>query len=146
HHEFSAAHATAVDGEPLAQAFVHAGMVGLDGEKMSKSLGNLVLVSELLRYGAEAAAIRAALLDNHYRSDWEWSTDLLDRSTARLARWRRALEAEESGDGVAVLAAMHRCLSEDLDAPGALAELDAWAERAAARGPVDPVPAPGPAT
>lgn len=146
HHEFSAAHATAGDGEPLARAFVHAGMVGLDGEKMSKSLGNLVLVSELLRHGADAPAIRAALLDNHYRSDWEWTTGLLRRSTERLGRWRHALATEESGDGVAVLATMHRSLSRDLDAPAALAELDRWAAQAAARGSVHPAPAPGPAT
>ncbi|MDI3330851.1 MAG: cysteine--1-D-myo-inosityl 2-amino-2-deoxy-alpha-D-glucopyranoside ligase [Micrococcus sp.] len=146
HHEFSAAHATAGDGEPLAQAFVHAGMVGLDGEKMSKSLGNLVLVSELLRHGAEAPAIRAALLDHHYRSDWEWTTDLLRRAGERLARWRQALDSEESGDGVAVLTSMHRCLSQDLDAPAALGELDDWAARAAARSTVDAAPSPGPAT
>ncbi|QCU78065.1 cysteine--1-D-myo-inosityl 2-amino-2-deoxy-alpha-D-glucopyranoside ligase [Citricoccus sp. SGAir0253] len=144
HHEFSAAHATAGDGKPLARAFVHAGMVGLDGEKMSKSLGNLVLVSNLLRQGAEAAAIRTALLSNHYRSDWEWTPALLERSARRLARWRQALATEEAGDGVAVLGAVHRALSADLDAPAALEELDRWAERAAARPAVEAVPEPGP--
>ncbi|REE03098.1 cysteine--1-D-myo-inosityl 2-amino-2-deoxy-alpha-D-glucopyranoside ligase [Citricoccus muralis] len=138
HHEFSAAHATAADGQPLAGTFVHAGMVGYEGEKMSKSLGNLVLVSRLRQQGVEAVAIRAALLANHYRADWEWTPELLRQSMDRVARWRQALGLETAEDGSAVLAAAHRALSHDLDAPAALAELDRWAERAMARDTVDP--------
>ncbi|MEV4901392.1 cysteine--1-D-myo-inosityl 2-amino-2-deoxy-alpha-D-glucopyranoside ligase [Citricoccus sp. NPDC055426] len=133
HHEFSAAHATAADGQPLAQAFVHAGMVGLDGEKMSKSLGNLVLVSRLRSQGVEPVAIRTALLSNHYRDDWDWTPELMTRSMDRVARWRRALELQEPGDGAALLAAAHRALSDDLDAPAALAQVDRWADEALAR-------------
>ncbi|MEO9246148.1 cysteine--1-D-myo-inosityl 2-amino-2-deoxy-alpha-D-glucopyranoside ligase [Citricoccus nitrophenolicus] len=133
HHEFSAAHATAADSRPLAQAFVHAGMVGLDGEKMSKSLGNLVLVSRLRGQGVEPVVIRTALLSNHYRADWEWTQELLTESMDRVARWRSALELEEPADGSAVLSAAHRALSEDLDAPAALGEIDRWAEQALAR-------------
>ncbi len=133
HHEFSAAHATAADGQALSRAFVHAGMVGLDGEKMSKSLGNLVLVSELRRQGVEPVAIRTALLANHYRTDWDWTPELLARSTDRVARWRAVLEAQEPEDGTALLVAAHRALSRDLDAPSALTEIDRWADRAGAR-------------
>ncbi|WP_313816729.1 cysteine--1-D-myo-inosityl 2-amino-2-deoxy-alpha-D-glucopyranoside ligase [Citricoccus sp.] len=138
HHEFSAAHATAGDGKPLAGTFVHAGMVGYEGEKMSKSLGNLVLVSRLRQQGVEAVAIRAALLSQHYRSDWEWTAELLRQSMDRVARWRQALGLETTEDGSAVLAAAHRALSHDLDAPAALAELDRWADQALARDAVDP--------
>ena len=133
HHEFSAAHATAVDLQPLARTFVHAGMVALHGEKMSKSKGNLVLVSNLRREGADPAAIRTALLSHHYRSDWEWTEDSLPEASARLSSWRRALEREEPGDAQALLSALHGTLSDDLNAPAALVDLDRWAESTAAR-------------
>ncbi|MCT2088412.1 cysteine--1-D-myo-inosityl 2-amino-2-deoxy-alpha-D-glucopyranoside ligase [Micrococcus terreus] len=133
HHEFSAAHATAVDGQPLARTFVHAGMVALHGEKMSKSKGNLVLVSNLRREGADPAAIRTALLSHHYRSDWEWTEDSLPEASARLSGWRHALEREEPGDAQALVSALHGTLSDDLNAPAALVDLDRWAESTAAR-------------
>lgn len=143
HHEFSAAHATAVDGQPLARAFVHAGMVALDGEKMSKSKGNLVLVSNLRREGADPAAIRTALLSHHYRSDWEWTDDSLPVATDRLRRWREALDQEEPGDADHVLTALHQALSNDLDAPAALDVLDRWAESSHARTGASPTAAEG---
>lgn len=133
HHEFSAAHATAVDGRPLARTFVHAGMVGLDGEKMSKSKGNLVLVSTLRREGADPAAIRTALLSQHYRADWEWTADSLPSAQARLQRWREALQHEQDGDGQELLGQMHLALSDDLDAPAALEAVDRWADEALGR-------------
>ena len=68
HHEMGAGHAYSLAGVPLARHFAHAGMVGLDGEKMSKSKGNLVLVSRLRADGEEPAAIRLAILAHHYRS------------------------------------------------------------------------------
>ncbi|WP_067807438.1 cysteine--1-D-myo-inosityl 2-amino-2-deoxy-alpha-D-glucopyranoside ligase, partial [Actinomadura formosensis] len=91
HHEMSASHAQVATGErPHARAYVHAGMVGLHGEKMSKSRGNLVFVSKLRKAGADPMAIRLALLAHHYRSDWEWTQDSLDEAAGRLARWRAA--------------------------------------------------------
>jgi leucyl-tRNA synthetase len=66
-------------------------MVGYEGQKMSKSLGNLVLVSRLRREGADPAAIRLALLAPHYRQDWEWTDADLDAAVQRLARWRAAV-------------------------------------------------------
>lgn len=117
HHEFSAAHATAVDGLPLAHTYAHTGMVALDGEKMSKSLGNLELVSRLRARGVEPVAVRAAILAHHYRSDWEWSEQVLADAQARVARWRAALDGPHAAAGVAVLDAVHAALSDDLDAP-----------------------------
>jgi L-cysteine:1D-myo-inositol 2-amino-2-deoxy-alpha-D-glucopyranoside ligase len=73
HHEMSAAHAEVGGGRwPFARSYLHAGMVGLDGEKMSKSRGNLVFVSRLRREGVDPGALRLALLSAHYRSDREW--------------------------------------------------------------------------
>lgn len=128
HHEFSAAHATALDGTALADVFTHAGMVGLDGVKMSKSLGNLVLVSELLAEGAEPVAIRSLLLNHHYRSDWSFTSEELDSATRRVQSWREALSHEQPDDGLRLLKQVHDCLSEDLDAPRALRQIDQWAE------------------
>src|SRR5690606_37592762 len=91
HHEMSASEATVATGEPFAQAYVHAGMVALDGEKMSKSKGNLELVSRLREAGHDPMAVRLALLSHQYRSDWEWTPDQIDAAEHRLARWREAV-------------------------------------------------------
>lgn len=128
HHEFSAAHATALDGRPLARHYAHTGMVALDGHKMSKSLGNLELVSRLRARGVEPVAIRAAILAHHYRQDWEWSEEVLARAVERVARWRAALAGPHAEAGATVLEAVHAALSDDLDAPGALTALDSWAD------------------
>lgn len=138
HHEMCAAEAVVASREQLAQAFVHTGMVGLDGEKMSKSLGNLELVSRLRHRGAEAMAIRLALISHHYRTEWEWTPDQLDAAAARLARWREALAT--AAPAGAAIAAMRTALRTDLDAPGAIAAVDAWAE-ASREAPGDPAEA-----
>jgi L-cysteine:1D-myo-inositol 2-amino-2-deoxy-alpha-D-glucopyranoside ligase len=78
-------------GAVFARAYVHAGMVRLDGEKMSKSRGNLVFVSRLLAAGTDPMAIRLAILAHHYADDWDWTEEGLAAAVARLARWRRAV-------------------------------------------------------
>ena len=130
HHEMSAAHAFACTGSPLASHYAHAGMVGLDGEKMSKSLGNLVLVSRLRAEGTEPAAIRLALLEHHYREDWFWTEAGLARAEARLARWRRALPLAAAAESEQLLADVREALADDLRAPQALAAADRWADTA----------------
>ncbi|MEU6753419.1 cysteine--1-D-myo-inosityl 2-amino-2-deoxy-alpha-D-glucopyranoside ligase, partial [Spirillospora sp. NPDC046719] len=97
HHEMGASHAQVATGEsPHARAYVHAGMVGLHGEKMSKSRGNLVFVSKLREAGVDPMAVRLALMAHHYRSDWEWTDAELRAAQARLDRWRAAV-ARPSG-------------------------------------------------
>ncbi len=148
HHEMSASHARVAfgraDGEVFARRYAHAGMVRLDGEKMSKSLGNLVFVSVLRESGSDPMAIRLAILAHHYRHDWDWTDQGLDEAAGRLGRWRDAVRAGLVGrrgagtaadgaagvpaDGQSVLAAMRERLADDLDAPGALAVVDAWAD------------------
>ena len=94
HHEHTAAHAETLTGaHPFARHYVHAGMIGLDGEKMSKSRGNLVLVSKLRAAGVDPMAIRLALLDGHYRADREWTGGRLPAAEARLARRRTAFSS-----------------------------------------------------
>jgi L-cysteine:1D-myo-inositol 2-amino-2-deoxy-alpha-D-glucopyranoside ligase len=131
HHEMSAAHAHASTGQPLAHHYAHAGMVGLDGEKMSKSRGNLVLVSMLRSSGIEPAAIRLAVLANHYRQDWSWSQAGLHQAQQRLAAWGRALSGAVEADGRELQEAIREALAGDLDAPTALAAVDAWALKSA---------------
>ncbi|GAB2838735.1 cysteine--1-D-myo-inosityl 2-amino-2-deoxy-alpha-D-glucopyranoside ligase [Actinocorallia aurea] len=128
HHEFSASHAQAATGEhPHARAYVHAGMVALDGEKMSKSRGNLVFVSKLRQSGTDPMAIRLALLAHHYRADWEWTAPQLDAANERLSRWRAAVERLTAAPAAPFLAEIREALTTDLDAPAALAAVDRWA-------------------
>ncbi len=128
HHEFSAAHAECVTGERrFARHYVHAGMIGWNGHKMSKSRGNLVLVSQLRADGVEPAAIRLGLLAGHYRTDREWSPRLLGEAQARLARWRQAVALASGPDAADLVARVRRHLADDLDTPKGLAALDGWA-------------------
>ncbi|MFD7895226.1 cysteine--1-D-myo-inosityl 2-amino-2-deoxy-alpha-D-glucopyranoside ligase [Streptomyces sp. NPDC059743] len=138
HHEMGASHAQVLTGEhPFARAYVHAGMVGLNGEKMSKSKGNLVFVSTLRREGVDPAAIRLALLAHHYRSDWEWTDTVLQDAVARLARWRAAVSRPDGPPSDAVVEEIREALADDLDAPAALVAVDRWAALQEADGGTD---------
>ncbi|MEU6213471.1 cysteine--1-D-myo-inosityl 2-amino-2-deoxy-alpha-D-glucopyranoside ligase [Streptomyces sp. NPDC090085] len=130
HHEMGASHAQALTGEfPMAKAYVHAGMVALHGEKMSKSKGNLVFVSALRRAGVDPAAIRLALLSHHYRADWEWTDAVLAEAVARLERWRAAVSRPDGIPADGLVEEVREALANDLDAPAALAAVDRWVER-----------------
>ncbi|WP_214410924.1 cysteine--1-D-myo-inosityl 2-amino-2-deoxy-alpha-D-glucopyranoside ligase [Sphaerisporangium fuscum] len=138
HHEMGASEGHVATGEwPFAKAYVHAGMVALDGEKMSKSRGNLVFVSKL-RAAHDPVAVRLALLAHHYRADWEWTPDQIETAHGRLARWRSAVELPAGPDGQALLRQVRERMADDLDTPGALAAVDAWAARASAGEGDDP--------
>jgi L-cysteine:1D-myo-inositol 2-amino-2-deoxy-alpha-D-glucopyranoside ligase len=138
HHEMSASEGQVLTGRwPFARHYVHAGMVGLDGEKMSKSRGNLVFVSTLRREGRDPMAVRLALLAHHYREDWSWSDADLTAAEDRLARWRQAVARPTGPPAEEVLDGVRRQLADDLDAPGALAVVDRWAEQVLTRGGAD---------
>ena len=109
-------------------------MVGLDGVKMSKSLGNLELVSNLVSRVESPMAIRALLLSNHYRSDWSYSHEKLSEATKRIQTWRSAMACEQAGDAQILLEDIFTALSDDLDAPRALNAVDQWAQDSIARG------------
>ncbi|MBY4038663.1 cysteine--1-D-myo-inosityl 2-amino-2-deoxy-alpha-D-glucopyranoside ligase [Rhodococcus fascians] len=143
HHEFSAAHAEAATGDPrFARHYVHTGMIGLDGEKMSKSRGNLVFVSKLRAENVDPAAVRLGLLAGHYRQDRPWSDEVLERAHTRLALWRRAAALESAASADDVVNRLRQHLADDLDTPKALDALDSWASFAVERGGSD-ASAPG---
>jgi len=128
HHECEAAQSEAVTGARFVRHWAHTGMVCYKGTKMSKSLGNLVFVRDLLQ-AWEPAAVRLAVLAHHYRSEWSWDQGLVARAAARLAAWRAP---GSSAGGPSVVDAVRDALDDDLDTPGALAAIDAAAAAAPA--------------
>ncbi len=127
HHEMSAGHAQVAEPDAaFAKAYVHTGMVGYDGEKMSKSKGNLVFVSALRNSDVDPMAIRLALLRHHYRSDWEWTDAELFAAVDSLTDWRRALSLGAGAPAAPVVTEILAALADDLDAPRATAAVDAW--------------------
>jgi L-cysteine:1D-myo-inositol 2-amino-2-deoxy-alpha-D-glucopyranoside ligase len=129
HHESEIAQSTSITGQPLARHWMHSAMVAYDGEKMSKSLGNLVFVSDLLKV-ADPRAIRLALLRHHYRAGFEWFDTDLDEGRALL---RRLLAAADLGgdpsftggaDPRPFAEEVRAALDDDLDVPRALDALD----------------------
>jgi len=125
HHECETAQSEAATGEPFVRHWMHQAMVRMDGEKMSKSLGNLVFVSEL-RKEWDTRAIRLAAVANHYRTPWEWHDGIMPEAAARLEAWMAA------GQGDGALDEVRAALDDDLDTPTAVAAIDAAA--AAGRG------------
>lgn len=132
HHEMSASHAQALAGCRLAGIFSHSALVSYQGEKMSKSLGNLVFVSHLRQNGYEPDAIRLALLQHHYRTEWEWFDGMIIDAVEKLQSWRAKLEPiatveqhrELDSHSDAFLTEFRRLLSQDLDTPSMVLLLD----------------------
>jgi L-cysteine:1D-myo-inositol 2-amino-2-deoxy-alpha-D-glucopyranoside ligase len=120
HHECEAAQSEAATGEVFVRHWLHAPMVEFEGTKMSKSLGNLVFISELVKEW-DPMAVRLAILDHPYRSPWAWHDGLLPEAAARLERWR------EVGEGGASLKEVRAALDDDLDLPRAIRAIDAAA-------------------
>ena len=142
HHEMSAVQACGLTGaSPFARAYVHQAMVGLDGEKMSKSKGNLVLVSTMRHAGIDPMAIRLAVLAHHYRTAWEWTDQVLADAQGRLATWRAGLSGNGGPSADLTIARIRECLADDLDAPGALAAVDEWARQSLNVESLEPEPA-----
>ena len=126
HHEMCAAQAHLLTGKELAASYVHTGMIGLDGEKMSKSKGNLVFVSRLVAAGTDPMAIRIALMSDHYRHDRMWSQGLLEKAENQLAQIRKAVEASNAAPTDIVIHKIIEALSDDLNTPKVLSILTDW--------------------
>jgi L-cysteine:1D-myo-inositol 2-amino-2-deoxy-alpha-D-glucopyranoside ligase len=127
HHELSAAEAEVATGAPtFARAYLHQAMVGYEGEKMSKSRGNLVFVSRLRAAGVDAMAIRLALLAHRHGLDWEWQDPELDAAMRRLAAWREAFARPSGSPAAPVVTALRDAIGGGLDTPKALDAVDNW--------------------
>jgi L-cysteine:1D-myo-inositol 2-amino-2-deoxy-alpha-D-glucopyranoside ligase len=127
HHEMGGAEAAALSGHaPFAATSLHQAMVGYDGEKMSKSKGNLVLVSKLRDSGTDPMAIRLALLNHHHAKAWEWKDEEINAAAERLARWRSAFSRKAAPPAEPLIDAVRRALRSGLDTPDALKAVDDW--------------------
>lgn len=128
HHEIGASQARTLGGREYARIYMHAGMIGFDGEKMSKSLGNLVLLAQLVNEGADPMAIRIALLADKYSLDRIWHSNNLDTATKFLDRLRLLLSRPEVAPTDPVIQRMIDSLAQDLDTPAVFSVLADWCD------------------
>ena len=128
HHEMCRSQAKILTGKELAANYVHAGMIGLDGEKMSKSLGNLVLVSTLVSKGVDPMAIRFALMSDHYRIDRMWSDEILLQAENIIGKLRQAFSLNTIAGTEDVMQRISIALSDDLDTSEVVKVIETWAD------------------
>jgi L-cysteine:1D-myo-inositol 2-amino-2-deoxy-alpha-D-glucopyranoside ligase len=126
HHEMSAAQADVLTGKKYARIYMHAGLIGLDGEKMSKSRGNLAFLSKLVEEGADPIAVRVALMSEHYSLDRMWTAEQLDAATEVVERLRLLLSRPEVAPTTMVVQNLINALSMNLDTPKAFEILETW--------------------
>ena len=126
HHEMSAAQGKILQGREFASHYVHSGMIGLDGVKMSKSLGNLVFVSKLVASGIDPMAIRWALMEGHYSIDRSWSDELLSEASEWIVRVRRALSMMETAPTDSVIEKILEAQANNLDTTQSLKQIKSW--------------------
>jgi L-cysteine:1D-myo-inositol 2-amino-2-deoxy-alpha-D-glucopyranoside ligase len=129
HHEMGASQVAIMTGKPYARSYVHAGMVGLDGEKMSKSKGNLVFVSKLVAAGVDPMVIRLALLNSAYGRDRMWNDEILRDAQSRMSRLQSALGRNEVAPTKECVALIIASLADNLDTVRALKAIDTWIEQ-----------------
>ena len=135
HHECELAQSEAATGKPFARHWMHQSMVFMDGEKMSKSLGNLVFIGDL-RTTYDPRIIRLGIVANHYRTEWSWTSELMPDAEARLGKWLIAAEAETSNLSASqpsdspdfdLVRRVRAALDNDLNTPGAVEAIDSAA-------------------
>ena len=132
HHEMCAAQARVISGKAFANNYVHTGMIGLAGEKMSKSKGNLILVSKLIAQGADPMAIRWALLASNYRTDRMWRPELLTVADIAITRLKLVLASESLAATDELISQIVVLLSDDLNTPAILTEIELWVQKSLA--------------
>jgi L-cysteine:1D-myo-inositol 2-amino-2-deoxy-alpha-D-glucopyranoside ligase len=140
HHEAEVAQSESLTGVTYVRHWLHSAMVAYEGEKMSKSLGNLVFVSDLLKR-ADPRAIRLALMRHHYRAGFEWHDTDIEEGTALLHRLVAAAGRSDGADARPFADRVRAALDDDLDAPRALDALDDLASAILSRGSDHDAPA-----
>lgn len=126
HHEMSATQAQLLTGKPLARAFVHAALIGLDGEKMSKSKGNLVFVSQLIKEGVAPMSVRWALLKRPYTDEYMWLRNETSSADHEITRLRNRLNQTEIPETKELIAEIYRAIANNLDTAGAINAINRW--------------------
>ena len=121
HHECERAQSESATNTPFVDHWMHAALISKDGEKMSKSLGNLVFI-DALREEWDPRAIRLGIISHHYRTEWEWHDNLMPSSNDRLVRWKVSVGGDDDG---ALIDAVRDALDNDLDTPHACSQIDA---------------------
>lgn len=127
HQEMTVTHHLDFEPPVRVRGQMNTGIVAFEGEKMSKSLGNLVLVSKLVERGFEPMAVRLALLNHRWNSNWEYTDEELSLAERRLTRWRRARHTGGAG-AEQLLDHVRALLADNLNTPAALEAIDEWAE------------------
>lgn len=126
HHYMTGVQVKALTGSDFASIYLHTGMIYWQGQKMSKSLGNLLFVSKILASGWSANELRLALINRSYRSDLEWEDDLLLSARSTLERLTANLAREEVAPTKPVIEAIVSAISNDLDIPEVINLLTRW--------------------
>ena len=126
HHEMSAAQAKVSTGRNFSRMYVHTGMIGLDGQKMSKSLCNLKFVSSLIQAGTNPMALRCALLMHNYSRDRMWSDDLLEEASIFLEELTLYLSQPDCAPTQEVIQSLINALSSNLDTERIFVLLNEW--------------------
>lgn len=126
HHEMSRLESIALCDVPMARSYMHTAMLRMDGAKMSKSLGNLIIASDLVAEGWEPVVIRLALAGYHYREPLDWGPTHLATARTRIERWRRAASRPAGPDFAQARRKSRALLADDLNLPACLSVLDAW--------------------
>ena len=137
HHEMSASQVRVLTGKEFALAYVHAGLIGLDGEKMSKSKGNLIFVSKLIADGVDPMVIRWALLKRHYREDYMWLRSEIALAKSEIDTLRQALSKRSVPPTKGLIAEIYQSLANDLNSPQAIASINSWAKSDGSGGDID---------
>lgn len=120
HHECERAQSESATNTPFVDHWMHAALISKNGEKMSKSLGNLVFI-DALREVWDPRTIRLGIISHHYRTEWEWHENLMPSSNERLARWQGSVGGDDDGS---LIDAVRAALDDDLDTPSAFARID----------------------
>lgn len=126
HHYMTSVQARAITNQSFAKIYLHTGMIAWQGEKMSKSLGNLVFVSKLREAGWSGNEIRFALINRDYRADLNWEMGMLEKARANLHRINSALSREEVAPTHDVVSKIRDSISDDLNVECAIASVLDW--------------------
>jgi L-cysteine:1D-myo-inositol 2-amino-2-deoxy-alpha-D-glucopyranoside ligase len=132
HHFMSAQLIKAATGRDFAKFYIHTGLVGYEGEKMSKSKGNLEFVSRLIKQGVDPVVIRWALIRNHYQSYREWNVGLLQNSVSEVDLIRKALAKSEVSPVDELIEEIISALSNNLQTQVVTDLIIAWARNSLA--------------